>query len=787
MHKKAAIQILVSALLLCFLCQALAQSIYTPYTFTTIAGDPGYGSNDGTNGSAQFWGPQSIAFSPNSAFYVVDSNNQTIRQMIQQGTNWVVTTIAGQVGTYGSDDGTNFNAQFGFPASMAIDAAGTIYIADMANQEIRQMTQSGTNWAVVTIAGLTQSSGTNDGLGTNAQFFNPSGIAVASATNLYVADTYNNTIRQLTLTTGSTNWMVSTIAGVAGLSGTNDGVGSAARFNSPYGVTVDGLGNLFVSDQVNSTIRQLTPNGSNWTVTTIAGKPGTSGAADGLGSLALLYAPAGITAYQDGNIYFADASSHTIRMLSPSGTNWMVNTIAGLASNPGFADGTNSNARFAYPYGVNFDASGNLFVADEGNGLIRKMSPSGTNWIVTTLAGQARVARSADGTNSAALFSAPANGAVDANGNIYVADSGNNTIRKVSPVGTNWVVTTLAGLAGAYGYVDANGTNARFRQPDGVAIGTDGNIYVADLGNDAIRAITPSGQVSTVDVTRGYVALHQPSDIAADKLGNLFVANTGAHTIIKYFLSGTNWTGQIIAGLAGSAGSSDGTNSRARFNSPQGVAVDGAGNLFVADTGNQIVRKITPVGTNWVVTTPAGTPGGYGSRDGTNGAPQFRDLCGIAVDVAGNVFIADFYNDLIRKMTQVGTNWVVTTIGGRPLRYEKDDGTGSFSRFYWPNGVAVDNHGNIFVADYFNNTIRMGWPENVPATIVTSGAGFGVNGGQFGFNLTGPPGQLVVVESSTDLMNWQPIWTNTFGTAPLSFSDPQTSSFAAQYYRARTP
>ncbi len=618
-------------------------------------------------------------------------------------------------------------------------------------------------------------------MGSDSRFFAPYGIALDSATNIYVADTQNNTIRQLTK--GLTNWMVTTIAGIAGSPGTNDGVGSAAQFYYPYGVTVDNSGNVFVADNFNCTIRELTPTGSNWMVTTVAGKPGTSGSADGVGSSALLEFPWGITASQNGNIYFADSSSSTIRMMSPSGSNWVVKTIAGLASKAGFADGTNSDARFRYPAGLNIDASGNLFVADEGNDLIRTMSASGTNWIVTTVAGQPYVFGSADGTNAAAQFSLPANAAVDTNGNVYVADSGNNTIRKVSPVGANWVVTTLAGLAGVSGHVDAAGTNARFSQPNGVAIGADGNIYVADTGNSTIRAVTPSGQVSSV---RGFAPMHQPYDVAADKLGNLFVAN-GGHTIIKYFLTGTNWNSQTIAGQYGSAGSSNGTNSGARFNAPQGVAVDGGGNLYVADTGNQIVRKITPTGTNWVVTTPAGTPAGYGSRDGTNGAAQFRDLCGISVDTAGNVFIADFSNNLIRRLKQVGTNWVVTTVGGLPFVSDKDDATGSFSRFNGPNGVAVDNHGNIFVADYSNNTIRMGYPENMPAVIVASGAGFGFSGGQFGFNLTGPPGQLVVVEESNDLANWQPVWTNTFGTAPLIFSDPQSTTNPAAYYRARTP
>ena len=213
-----------------------------------------------------------------------------------------------------------------------------------------------------------------------------------------------------------------------------------------------------------------------------------------------------------------------------------------------------------------------------------------------------------DGTGTAARFFWPSGVAVDTNGTVYVADSGNNTIRKVTPAG---VVTTLAGLAGNNtGSADGTGSAARFYEPLNMAVDTNGNIYVSDAYNQTIRKVTPAGTVTT------------------------------------------------LAGLAGQVGSADGTNSAARFNSPYGVALDSAGDLYVADALNYTIRKVTPVGTNWVVTTLAGLAGYSGSVNGTGSDARFSYPTGVAVDRAGNLYVADMYNNAIRKVTPVGTNWV---------------------------------------------------------------------------------------------------------------------------------
>src|SRR5207245_1130651 len=267
--------------------------------------------------------------------------------------------------------------------------------------------------------------------------------------------------------------------------------------------------------------------------------------------------------------------------------------------------------------GVAVDGAGNIYVADSGNYTIRKVTSCG---IVSTLAGLAGSIGSADGTGSDARFDFPVGVAVDSAGNVYVGDSGNHTIRKITPSG---VVSTLAGVAGSSGSVDGASSAARFYQPAGTAVDTTGNVYVADSGNYTIRKITPSGVVST------------------------------------------------LAGVAGSSGSADGTGSAARFYNPRGVAVDSAGNVYVADTQNYTIRKITPAA---VVSTLAGLAGSSGSVDGTGSAARFYNPIGVAVDSAGNVYVADALNHTIRKITPAG---VVSTMAGLARNIGSVDGMGS--------------------------------------------------------------------------------------------------------------
>ena len=327
------------------------------------------------------------------------------------------------------------------------------------------------------------------------------------------------------------------------------------------------------------------------TVSTLAGQALSSGNSDGTGSAARFYYPSGIAADNAGNVYLADTDNHTVRkIVAATGA---VTTLAGLAGSSGDADGIASAARFNSPSGVAVDGAGNIYVADTMNDTLRKVTASG---VVSTLAGSRETAGSIDGTGSAALFQGPQGLAIDSGGNLYVADTNNHTIRKVVP--TTGVVTTVAGLAGNSGSADGLGSLARFSYPSGIAVDGTGNLYVADTDNHTIRAISTSGLVST------------------------------------------------LAGLAGSSGGADGTGSAVRFDSPSDLAVDSSGNIYVVDTDNFTIRKVVP--TTGVVSTLAGLAGTSGSIDGLGAAVRFFHPAGITVDSSGDFYLADTNNHTVR-------------------------------------------------------------------------------------------------------------------------------------------
>jgi sugar lactone lactonase YvrE len=336
-----------------------------------------------------------------------------------------------------------------------------------------------TTYVVSTLAG--QNSGFVDapsGPGSSASFNVPTGVAVGTSGNVIVADTFNNRIRMVT-----PEGVVSTLAG----SGSNtfaDGTGANASFNIPFGVAIDKNGNVFVADTGNSLIRKVTPGG---VVTTLAGS-GSQGFADGNGTSASFYTPCGVAIDKNGNVIVADTYNHRIRMVTPEG---VVSTLAGSGSDT-FADGTGANASFNSPRGVAVDANNNIIVADTLNSCIRIVTPVGA---VTTLAGS-RAPAFADGTGAAASFRHPFGVAVDANGNVIVADAGNSRIRKVTPGG---VVSTIAGRGLSVGsmtaggaFANGTGADALFFNPTGVAINANGNIIVADKDNNRIRIINMS-------------------------------------------------------------------------------------------------------------------------------------------------------------------------------------------------------------------------------------------------------------------------------------------------------
>lgn len=357
-----------------------------------------------------------------------------------QGQTYTFTTIAGSPGQSGSADGTNTNARFYNPSSLCLDTSGNLYVADALNHTIRKLTRSGSNWVVSTIAGLARQSGTADGTNSEARFNKPRGLVWDNSGGLLIADTGNSTLRAATY--DGTNWFVTTLAGTAGTAGFLDGTSTNTLFNQPRGVAT-APGNVFLADGNNNVIRQVVPAGDQSSVALIAGFPGPGGFVDGLGTAAGFGAPHALCAEDEATIYVSDSGNNGIRQMKQTPEGWMVTTIAGVLNAPADSvDGEGSAARFFYPMGIARDRTGNLHVADQGNHTIRLLVPTNGSWFVSTLAGRALQAGTNDGVGLDARFNKPWGVAVDSGGVLYVADHSNHTIRMGVPSGT--VVTGVA-------------------------------------------------------------------------------------------------------------------------------------------------------------------------------------------------------------------------------------------------------------------------------------------------------------------------------------------------------
>lgn len=652
---------------------------------------------------------------------------------------WVFTTFAGV--PPGAADGVGSDARFYIPSGAAVDLAGNVFIADSGNHTIRRITPTG---VVSTFAGQTGTPGFDDGRGGAARFTLPQDVAVDHFGIIYVADAGNHTIRKITA-----EGVVTTLAGLAGSSGSRDGIGALARFNFPASVAVDPEGNVYATDSEAHTIRKVTPAG---VVTTLAGIAGVSGDSNGTGTKARFNEPMGIEFAPNGNLYVADLGNFMIRKVSRDG---VVRTHAGHTEAPGNVDGTGSAARFEAPIGIAVDASSNVFVSDRENNNIRRVSEAG---VVTTLAGQ-WMAGSIDGVGSAARFDNPAGIGADAEGNVFVCELDSSTIRKVTPAG---VVTTFAGLSSIGSDDGAYGT-ARFHQPTDVAVDASGALFIADRDNQTIRRVSPNGAVTTVagladtpDIqdgvrsaarfwyprnlgvamtgeiyvtdgggirkiaTNGSVTTFAgglrdlgfgdgdarfviPFGIAVDAAGGVLVADMYTHRIVRISPAG------VVQPFAGRGGlpiggiplENDGSFADARFYRPAGIAVGPGGYVFVTEREGATIRKLSPAG---AVTTLAGKAGEAGIADGVGNAARFTSPTGVGVDAAGNLFVSELATATMRKVTPAG---VVSTIAGTPIisGWRK---AGAGSRQFDLGGVAVDSNGVVYVADLFSNSIRRG-------------------------------------------------------------------------------
>ncbi len=546
------------------------------------------------------------------------------------------------------------------------------------------------------LAGVPSGFGNLDGTGSAARFDEPYGVAVNTSTgNIYMSDSINEVIRMITPA-----GVVTTFAGIPGVAGSADGGPGQASFHGPSGVAVNSAnGNVYVADATNSTIRMITADG---TVSTLAGTAGVYGSTDSASGTPSFNSPCGVACDPaTGNVYVADSNNDTIRMITPAG---VVTTVAGTPDQPGNLNGQGSAARFCIPMGVAFDpATGNLYVADMYNNAIRMLTPPSAQspgWTVSSLPWPAQ----------GRPYTFPQGVAVDGSGNLYVADTFNGVVDLVTNPGTHPVASTLAGTADRFGSADGPALSASFIFPTGLAADANDNIYVAPEGDDTLRLITQptptmTAMVSTVAGARSYpgsaggtgtgARFSGPEGLAADGQGNVYVADTG-NSVICMIAPGGGVT--TLAGSAGNYGFQDGPGSAASFSNPSSVALDSAGDVYVADTWNNAIRLITPGGT---VSTLAGSSAMTGSQDGPVLSATFNGPEGVAVDPAGNVYVADTGNATIRMIQ----NGQVSTIAGAP-------GSGTQGLFDAPAAIAVDPSGTLYVADPGNDTISRITPPN---------------------------------------------------------------------------
>jgi sugar lactone lactonase YvrE len=671
---------------------------------TTYVG-PGLPVNGAQATTQAIDSPQSLAFDGAGGFYFASAYQNRVYRVSADGK---IALVAGSgVPGFGGDGGPATSAQLKGPSGVAIDFAGNLFISDTDNARIRKVSSLG---IITTVAGNESGGYSVDGKpATSVQLWGPSGITADSAGNLFVVD--GNSIRKI-----SVSGIITTVAGGGNDGLGDDGLATWAQLNGPSGVAVDSFGNIFIADKYNNRIRKVSSSGI---ITTVAGN-GTEGFSgdNGPATSAQLDYPYGVAVDSKGNLFIADYYSCRIRKVSPSG---IITTVAGPGSpSVGLGDGGSAtSALLICPTGVAVD-SGSLFIVETNNNRIRKVSPSG---IITTVAGGGNSGLGDGGSATSAQLYNPSGVAIDSTGNLFIADTENHRVRKVSSSG---VITTVAG-GGEYGPYSGPATSARLYNPSGVAIDSAGNLFIADTGNYSIRKVSTSGIITTIagNGSGGYsgddgsatsAQLNSPAGVAVDSVGNIFIADKYNNRIRK--VSSGIITTVVGNGTEGFSGDNGPATSAQLFN-PNGVAIDSAGNLFIVDTRNNRIRKVSSSG---IITTIAG--GGDNRLLGDGGPATLASLSwpnGAAVDSAGAIFIADSLGRSIRKVSSLG---IITTVAGNGTEgFSGDGGPATSAQLAQPSGVAVDSTGAIFIADRANSRIRQVIYPNESATLLLSAGG----------------------------------------------------------------
>ena len=544
---------------------------------------------------------------------------------------------------------------------------------------------------------------------------------------------------------------------------------TAAQLVGPNNIAVDGKGNVYFSASGLSMVLKVAPNGI---ISIVAGNGLSRGGGDGGPATgASLAYPVGLALDSSGNLYIADDYNSNVRKVD---TNGIITTVAGDGGQGGFAGdgGPATKALLANPAGIAVDKSGNLYIADRGNDRIRKVTADG---IISTIAGGSTSGFHGDGGPAVdATFTLPTSIAVDSSGNLFIADTNNAAIRRISPSG---IITTVAGN-GQWGFTgdNAQATKAQLAGPQGVAVDASGNLYIADTLNQRIRRVDPSGVITTIAGTgaAGFsgdgsaataASFSTPIAVAVDASGAIYVADLDNNRIRRFTVNGTMAT---FAGTTTSAGDG-GPSTQARLNTPWSIAVDSTGNLFIADRVDNRVRKVTPSGT---ITTVAGTgQTGYSGDGGPGTSAVLSTPNAVAVDTGGNVYIADASNNRIRRV-DASTGKITTVAGTGACCYAGtgtggDGGAATAATLYYPTAVAVDGAGNVYFVDMVQaNTIpaahavRRVTPDGKINTWAGGSTvpGYTGDGGpplkaQFGANINiaaAPDGSLYIVDTNNN-------------------------------------
>jgi cysteine-rich repeat protein len=660
--------------------------------------------------------PQSVAVDVHGNVYIADSDKQRLWRVDSNG---MISTVAG-TGTagYNGDGRAATSAQLDSPFGVAVDGVGNVYIVERESHRVRRVDLDG---IISTLAGTGTPGYNGDGIAaTSAQLASPSGVAVDGLGNVYIADRDNQRIRRV-----DNNGTITTMAGT-GTPGYNGDAMTAtsAHLAYPFAVAVDQMGNVYIADRDNRRIRRVDTNG---TISTVAGTGAAGYNGDDIpATSARIGSPRGVAVDVLGNVYFTDRSSQRVRRVDSSG---MISTVAGTGT-VGY-NGDNmaaTSAQVALPYGVTVDRRGNVYIADRDNRRIRRVDTLG---IITTVAGTGTTENTEhDLSATRAQLAYPSGVAVDQLDNLYIADSDNNWIRRVD---TNGVLSIVAGT-GIRGYNgDGIGaTSARLRSPSSVAVDRNGNVYIADTGNHRVRRVDSNGMIRTVAGTgiSGYsgdgmaaisAQIAEPVGVAVDGMGNVFIAES--HRIRQIDPDGTIST---VAGTETRGYNGDGmAATSAQLDSPSGVALDSLGNLYIADSNNNRIRRVDR---NGMISTVVGTGvRGYNGDAMAATSAQLAYPKGIEVDPVGNLYIIDSWNNRLRRVDNTG---MISTVAGTGTPdYGGDRAAATLAQLSYPQGVALDAVGSAYIADASNARIRR--VDGTTGTITTY-----VGGSQLGGSAT---------------------------------------------------